>query len=183
MYILASTSPRRKEILDKSKLEYKIITKEVDEIFPSEGISGEKIASVAYDKGIVVYNENKEDIVISADTGVVINNEILGKPKDNDDALEMLLKLNNNTHSVITGVAIFSKDKIITFYEESVITFKNNTLEELKEYVDTLEPIGKAGSYAIQGIGEKLVSSYKGNLDNIIGLPLTRLLKELNNLK
>lgn len=182
MIILASTSPRRKEILDKSKLEYKIITADVEEVFPSIGNSGEKIMKVALDKGLPVFNDNKDDIIISADTGVVINDEILGKPNNDEHALEMLLKLNNKTHSVITGVAIITKSKIINFYVESIITFKNNSIEELKEYVDTLEPRGKAGAYAIQGIGEKLVSSYEGDLDNIIGLPLTRLLEELNNL-
>ncbi len=183
MFILASSSPRRKDILNKSNLEYKIVTKDIEEIFPSEGSYQEKIMKVALDKGQAVFDFNKDDIVISADTAVIINNEILGKPKDDDHALEMLLKLNNTTHSVTTGVAILSKDKIIYFYEESFVTFKNNSLEELKDYINTKEPHGKAGSYAIQGIGEKLVDSYKGDLDNIIGLPLIRLLKELDLFK
>ncbi len=183
MIILASASPRRKDILDKSGIDYKIITKDVEEIFPNEGSIGDKIACVAFDKAKVIFDLNQEDIVIGADTAVVINDEILGKPKDDGHALEMLLKLNDKVHSVITGVCIISKNKVIKFYEESKVTFKNNTLDELKEYINTKEPVGKAGSYAIQGMGEKLVSSYEGDLDNIIGLPLTRVLEELNNLK
>lgn len=179
MIVLASSSPRRKDILDKSNLEYKIITKDIEEIFPDEGLVWEKISKVAYDKAKAVFDFNCNDIVIGADTAVVIGDEILGKPIDDNHALEMLLKLNNKKHSVITGVAILSKEKEIVFYEESIVTFKNNSIVELNEYIKTKEPVGKAGSYAIQGIGEKLVDSFTGDLENIIGLPLSRLLKEL----
>ncbi len=181
MIILASSSPRRKEILNKTNLDYKIISLDVEEIFPSEGSCGDKIAKVSYDKAKAVFDLNKDDIVIGADTGVVINNEILGKPIDDEHSLEMLKKLNNNKHSVITGVSILSKNLEKSFYVESIVTFKNNTIEELKEYIDTKEPVGKAGAYAVQGIGAKLVSSYEGDLDNIIGLPLTKLLEELKD--
>lgn len=179
MIILASSSPRRKDILNKANLEYKILSLDIDEVFPEEGSIADKITKVAYDKACAVFNLNKEDIVIGADTSVVINEEILGKPKDDKHALEMLLKLNNTTHSVITGVSIISKDLVKNFFVESFVTFKDNSLEELNEYINTKEPVGKAGAYAIQGIGEKLVSSFNGDLDNIIGLPLIKLLEEL----
>ncbi len=183
MIILASTSPRRKEILDKTNIKYKIVTKEVDEVFPEEGTPSSKIIAVALDKGRAVLEMCPDDIVVSADTGVVLNEEILGKPKDFNHALEMLLKLNNTTHKVITGVAILTKTQTISFYEESTIKFKNNSIEELFDYVQTEEPVGKAGAYAIQGIGEKLVDSYSGDLDNIIGFPLSKFLEQLKLVK
>ncbi len=179
MIILASASPRRSELLNKTDIEYKVIVPNIDEVFPNEGSISDKIMSVALDKANAIYKGNKEDIVIAADTVVVFNNELLGKPTSEVDALDTLSKLNNNTHSVITAVAVVSNTNSITFYEESFVTFKNNSIEELKRYVDTKEPLDKAGSYAIQGIGACLVDSYKGDLDNIIGLPLNRLLLEL----
>ncbi|MFI3251950.1 MAG: Maf family protein [bacterium] len=182
MYILASSSPRRKELLDKTNIEYKIVVKDIKEVFPERGGPGDKIKKVALDKAMAVFSDHPDDIVIGADTGVVICNDILGKPEDDIHAMEMLMRLNANTHSVITGVAIVSKYGVINFYEESKVTFKANKPEEIKKYVFTLEPRGKAGAYAIQGDGKFLVESYTGDLDNIIGLPVARLLEELKKI-
>lgn len=180
MYILASASPRRTELLSKVNFNHTVVVKDIEEVFPRVGTSGDKLAKVALDKAIAVFIDYPNDVVIGADTGVVLNDEILGKPKDDDHALEMLLKLNGSTHKVITGVAIVSKDCVKNFYVETTVVFKTKTIEEIKEYIATEEPRGKAGAYAIQGIGAMLVDSYDGDLDNIIGLPVTRLLEELN---
>jgi septum formation protein len=179
MIILASNSPRRKEILTKHNINFKIVVSNVEEIIDNT-LHPTKIAeSLAFQKAQAVFKSNKNDIVLGFDTIVVLDNKIYPKPKDINQEKEFLLELSNKTHMVITGCAILSKSQIKTFHEISYVTFKELTEEDIQDYIDTNEWIDKAGGYAIQGEGKVLISSFEGDLDNIIGLPITTLKKEL----
>ena len=181
--ILASNSPRRKEILSANNIVFDVLPSTVDEVVLDELSVYENVMNLAKLKCMDVFEKNPDRIVLAADTIVVYENKIFGKPKDEEDALWMLDKLQGNTHEVITGVAIAYKDKVITKYCVSKVVFKNATKEELIEYIKTGEPMDKAGSYAIQGIGSKFIDSYVGEFDNIVGLPIKLVLEifeELN---
>lgn len=185
MLILGSSSPRRKEILSRSLLKFRTVECDFEEVFPTEGTIYERVMSVALDKARYISKHeyvDKGDIIISADTIIYNQNEILGKPDSHEGAFEMLKKLNNSSHSVITAVAIKTPKKEITFYEESFVTFKNNSEKELEDYSKAREVLDKAGSYAIQGFAVHLIEKYEGDYNNIMGLPLAKLCKHLNPL-
>lgn len=171
MLYLASKSPRRKELLENLGYEFKIESMSTDETMDKNKTVYENVVEVSYRKALAVYNLHKDDVVIGSDTIVVKDNVIYGKPKDSEDAFKTLKVLNGTTHEVVSGVNIITKNKTYSFYVVSHVTFKNNTDQELKDYIETGEPMDKAGSYAIQGIGKKLIESYDGELNNIIGLP------------
>ena len=130
-----------------------------------------------------VYSNNRDRLVLAADTIVVYNDEILGKPKDEEDAFRMLKLLSGKTHEVITGVCLMYHDKILVDHVISKVTFKNITDDDIKDYIKTKEPMDKAGSYAIQGIGSKFVENYSGDYNNIVGLPMEKVLELLNEIK
>lgn len=127
------------------------------------------------------YFEGEKKIVIAADTVVVFENEILIKPKDAEDAFAMLRKLSGRTHSVMTGVSIMrtTDAKCETFYEETTVKFKDLTDEEIREYIKTGEPLDKAGSYGIQGIGSLFIEKIDGDYFNVVGLPVCKLNEKL----
>jgi len=177
---LASKSPRRKEILTNAKYEFIIESKETAEIMSDKLSVYQNVLNVSYEKARQVFLDHQDSCVLGCDTIVVYNNKIYGKPKSREDALETLKLLNGNTHSVISGVAIITKDKEYRFYVESHVTFKNNSLSDLIEYVNTNEPLDKAGSYAIQGLGNKLIEGYTGSYENIVGLPIEEVKKVLD---
>ena len=176
--ILASASPRRKELMELITGNFRIIPSDCDETLP-EGIapedtaqylSGLKCASIAE-----VYESS---IVIGCDT-VVICGEVMGKPKDRDDAERMLRLLSGRTHKVITGVTIAYKDKKLSFSEVTEVTFLDLSDEDIALYIESGEPFDKAGAYGIQGLGSMLVSGIKGDFFNVVGLPVSRLAQEL----
>lgn len=177
--ILASSSPRRQQFLNNLGIEFTVITADVDET-PAHGESPETFAiRMARDKAIAVASANQDSWVIGADTVVNLQDGlILGKPSDKDEAIKMLKLLNNNTHQVMTGMCLccLSKDIEITLVEKTDVTFANVSNEALRAYVQTGEPLDKAGSYGIQGLGSFLVSSIKGSCTNVIGLPVNRLI-------
>ena len=182
--ILASASPRRKELLMKTGLSFTILTAKEPECFQNDLPIEQASMMVAYHKANEVYhtiqeNERKDILVIGADTIVVINNEILGKPIDRSDAYKMLKELSGKTHFVMTSVAIITKEKTKTFYEKTYVTFKEMCDEEIYAYIDSENVYDKAGSYAIQGGASKYIVEEKGDYDNVVGLPLKRLLVEL----
>ncbi|MFI3329301.1 MAG: Maf family protein [bacterium] len=180
MLILGSSSPRRKEILSRTMLKFRTVQIDFNEVFPDEGTIYEKVMSVALAKAKEIYkNQPSEDIVISADTIIYLEGEIFGKPKTSEDAFNMLMKLNNKSHSVITGVSIVTEGEEITFYEESFVTFKNNDVKEIEKYSQTREVLDKAGSYAIQGFAVHFIEKYEGDYNNIMGLPLAHLCEKL----
>lgn len=171
--ILASNSPRRKELLLREKIEFSVIPPDYAE--PENfGLSPEKyVEFLAFNKANSVF-EKYGGTVIGADTVVVFNGKILGKPKDKADATFMLKTLSKNTHEVITGYAVISKNKVIKGHEKTFVTFNKLTNTQIENYVNSESPLDKAGAYGIQD-GEFLVKKILGDYDNVVGLPVTKI--------
>ena len=175
--ILASGSPRRKEILENTNLKFSVITSDIDErIFENEEPI-QLVLRLAFEKCMSVAQNNPRDLVIGADTIVVLDNEILGKPKNEEEAFNTLSKLSNREHQVITGMSIVNleNEKKIVDYAISNVKFKKLTDQDIKDYISTKECLDKAGSYGIQGYGALLVEEIKGDYFNIVGLPISKL--------
>lgn len=176
--ILASKSPRRKELLSLITENFVIKSAEVDESLP-DGIQPDK--AVEYLSKIKAEPfKNEGDIIIGADTVVSIDDVILGKPKDRSDAFKMLKMLSGKYHSVFTGVTIITPDSTKTFSVETRVKFFDLTDREINDYLDTGEPFDKAGAYGIQGKGSLLVEKIDGDYFNVVGLPVSTLNKYLN---
>lgn len=176
-FVLASQSPRRKEILDMLSLDYIQESSEIIEIISPMDDPEINAMSIAFEKAYDVSKNHFDKTVIAADTIVVIDNRILGKPESDDDALEMLMLLNNKAHFVYTGIALINLElgmKIVDF-EKTEVVFKNNSIRNLERYIESKEPFGKAGAYAIQGKGGLLVDHFIGSFFNVIGLPIDTL--------
>ncbi|NLL81498.1 MAG: septum formation inhibitor Maf [Tissierellia bacterium] len=180
--VLASGSPRRREILEKFNIDLIIEKANVDERI-NEGERPEQIAmSLSLIKALDVGKKFPKDIIIAADTIVVLDGIILGKPKDKEDAFYMLDMLSDRVHEVITGIALIKEDenlKIID-YEKTKVKFRKLTDNLINRYINTDEPFDKAGAYAIQGIGQILVENIEGCYFNVVGLPLTKIDKLMN---
>ncbi len=182
MIILASSSPRRKELLKRIINDFSIIVPDIDESINRPNNIEEIPYELAYRKAKEISKDHYDDVVIGSDTIVSFNNEVLEKPIDENDAYRMLSLLNNNTHVVISGVAIIYKDKEIRYIERSYVTFNNLGEREIKDYIKTKDPLDKAGAYGIQNPYLNLVKEYSGEYENIVGLPLLRLKEELEKL-
>lgn len=181
--ILASASPRRQELLSKAGIEYETIPSQVVEHFNHNISIEDAVMDLAHQKAFwVASNINEDAIVIGADTIVVINNEVLGKPKNHEDAVRMLSMLENNVHEVITGVSLIKGTKVINFYEKTLVYFKPMTLDNIERYIEEENVYDKAGSYAIQGEAMKYIDHIEGDYYNVIGLPIDHLLKKLKNI-
>lgn len=178
--ILASASPRRTEILSLANIKHRIVVKEHQERIDESKSPEDIVKDLAYQKALAVYKDNKNEIVLGADTVVVLD-EILGKPKNREDAFRMLKKLSNKTHKVITGVAILSKETNRIFSETTNVTFRNMTDEEIYEYIDSENVYDKAGAYAIQGMAAKYITKIEGDYYNVMGLPISHVCLELEN--
>lgn len=173
--ILASASPRRIEILKNINLDIEVIPSmfEEQEIFDNPV---EMVSKFAYNKALDVKNRIVEDnaLIIAADTIVFKDGKILGKPKNQEDAMNMLKLLRNSVHQVYTGLAVFYEDNYIVDYEVTDVYFKDITDEEIVGYIKTNEPMDKAGAYAIQGIGSLFVEKIDGCYFNVVGLPISK---------
>ena len=169
--ILKSSSPRRKEILTKMNLNFEIKVFDVDETLDPNLTPFENVKLLGLKKASSNKNDFKDYIQIGCDTIVVLDGVIYGKPKDRDDAYRMLKNLSGKMHQVMSGLAVIYNDKIYNDVAVSNVYFKNLTDKEINDYIDSGEAFGKAGAYAIQGIGKALVDHYEGSLTNIIGLP------------
>ncbi len=177
--ILASKSPRRKELLGTVYEEFEIITRETDETLPEEKHPREGVEILAIRKGKAVENEvGKDAVIISSDTLVELDGAPLGKPLDENDAFRMLRSLAGKTHNVHTGVAVHFNGRVASGTDSASVKFREITDEEIYAYIKTGEPMDKAGSYAIQGIGNKFIEKYDGDFDTIMGLSV-KLTKEL----
>ena len=177
--ILASKSPRRRELLGKIFEKFDIVTADTDETLPEGVYPKEGVELLAVRKGEAVLPlVGEEALVISSDTLVELDGVPLGKPESEADAVRMLLSLSGRSHNVHTGVAVHYKGGCYSGVDTSSVIFKSLTESEAWEYVKTGEPMDKAGSYAIQGIGGKFVDGYVGQFDVIVGLGLA-LTKEL----
>lgn len=181
--ILSSNSPRRKELLAGLDLDFEIhVIDGVDESYPTN-IPSMEIAEYIAVKKARAYKEELHDnnLVITADTVVILDNEILGKPKNLDDAYTMLGKLSGHTHKVVTGVCLTSIDKQTHFSVVTDVTFKILSNDEITYYVNHYRPLDKAGAYGIQEwIGYIGVTSINGSYFNVMGLPVQRIYEELN---
>lgn len=178
--ILASASPRRKELLTTAGVEFEVLVSEADETVP-EGTAPKDAAIMTAEKKALAVAEGCDGTVIGADTIVVIDGKILGKPKDEADAADMLRTLSGREHEVITGVCITDGEKTEKFAQVSRVSFYALTEDEIAAYVATKEPMDKAGSYGIQGRGCVLVESIEGDYFNIVGLPVAATVRALKN--
>lgn len=177
--VLASQSPRRKELMQMADLPFRVVLPEGEEVLNTEVSIGEAIEQIAKQKAVSVFNKEPEAVVVSADTVVYLENEVLGKPKTDDKAVQMLKKLSGKTHQVITGVCIMSKEETVTFHSVANVKFYDLSEEDIQHYVATGEPLDKAGAYGIQGKGCVLVESIEGDYYTIVGLPIAAVAKVL----
>lgn len=177
--ILASNSPRRKELLKSLKVEFSVIPSDYEEPKTTNLQPAKYAEFLAYNKALSVFNKHG-GIVLGADTIVVLGDKILNKPVDEDDAVRMLKSLSSNVHKVITGYAVISKDKTYTGYEETLVSFKELSDELILNYVKTKSPLDKAGAYGIQD-GVLLVNKIIGDFDNVVGLPTQTIKKILED--
>lgn len=178
--ILASQSPRRQELLLAMGLDFSVILKSIDETFP-EGLSPQKIAEhIAKNKASVFENEVKpNEIVITGDTIVCNKNQILGKPKDSQDAYKMITDLSGTSHQVISSICLLTQDKLITDSDTAIVQFKELTKKEIEYYIDNFKPFDKAGAYGIQEwLGHIGIVRLEGSFNTVMGLP-THLLYQM----
>lgn len=179
MIILASGSPRRRELLSSIGIEFEVYRSDADESkIPGESPSElcRRLAGLKAEAGALAF---PDDVVIAADTIVVIDGEILGKPSDRDDAVRMLRLLSGREHEVITGLAVYSDGEMRVADVHTLVKFRELTDDEITEYVATGECDDKAGAYAVQGRGALLVEGVVGDYFNVVGLPLCTLGKML----
>ena len=183
--ILASQSPRRKQLLEWAEIPFEIIVKETDESFPPALPVEEVAIHIARQKAITVQQELDESpVILAADTLVVLHAKIMGKPADREEAILFLEALSGQKHKVITGVCILNNGNEIVFADSTEVEFHKLTKEQIIFYVDKYKPFDKAGAYAIQEwIGVVGIKSVQGDFYNVMGLPVSRVVKELNNLQ
>ena len=180
--ILASSSPRRKELLETAGVEFEIHVKEVDESVPEGTAPADAAVMTATKKAQAVAGSFRDSVVIGADTIVVCDNRILGKPQSKENAAAMLRMLSGREHEVITGVCLIKNEAMRSFAKISKVKFYNLTDEEIDKYVSTGESMDKAGAYGIQGLGCTLVESIEGDYFNIVGLPVASVVREINKI-
>ena len=179
--ILASSSPRRKELLEQIGLRFEVVPGGVEEKIKDGENPVEHVLRLAEEKALDVANGLKNSCVIAADTIVLVDGEILGKPAREQEAYQMLLKLSGKEHRVITGFCILNTGNGESVKEsvETTVTFKELTEEEIRGYIKTKEPFDKAGGYAIQGKGSFMIREIKGSYTNVIGLPICEVVEAL----
>lgn len=173
--ILASASPRRKELLGYITQSFTVKVSDAEEVCNPSLSPEETAKELARIKGMTVSRLCPDDTVISADTIVVLDNDILGKPRSREQAYSMLRSLSGRTHLVYTGVFIKTENKEISFAEKTEVSFCPLTDEEIYSYIDSGEPFDKAGGYGIQGKGSLMICSINGDYYNVMGLPVSRL--------
>ncbi|WP_280769775.1 Maf family protein [Salipaludibacillus daqingensis] len=178
-FVLASQSPRRKQLLEQAGLSFTIIPSDVEEIVPESYTPKETVASLAHQKATDVFSRNPDKLILAADTIVVIDDKILGKPADAHQAYEMLQQLSGRDHHVLTGVTILSQEKEMTFVEKTHVHFFPLTSEEITSYINSGEPFDKAGGYGIQGLGSTLVEKINGDYFTVVGLPIAKVVRAL----
>ena len=177
--ILASKSPRRKELMELLRVPFDIIVSDIEENIDYDNDLVKEIEKLSYQKAEAVFRDHDDALVIGADTIVKIGNDVLGKPHSIEEAKKMLRELSDNTHEVVTGVTIMCRDSVETFSKVASVTFYPLTDEEIDEYIKTNEPLDKAGSYAIQGDGAKFIKEIDGDFYTIVGLPVAELYHRL----
>ncbi len=186
MMILASQSPRRRELLALISPEFEVIPAQGEEKLP-EGIAPDEAVLLLSQQKAAEVSARKfpsgdvTDTIIAADTVVAIDGDILGKPYSRENAVEMLRRLSGRKHSVFTGVTVITPDRTISFVEETAVEFFPLTESEIEAYVSTGDPMDKAGAYGIQGRGALLVKRIEGDYYNVMGLPVGELYRRLRS--
>jgi nucleoside triphosphate pyrophosphatase len=179
--ILASQSPRRKQLLEWAEIPFEIVVKETDESYP-QGLPVEDVAiHISRQKALVIQPiVEKGSVILAADTIVVLNKQIIGKPKNKSDAIRILSGLSGSHHFVITGVTIMQDEKHVCFSDSTEVVFHQLSLPQIEFYVNKYKPYDKAGAYAIQEwIGVVGIKSVSGDFYNVMGLPVSRVVQEL----
>ena len=179
--ILASQSPRRKYLLKQAGLQFKVIPSQVDESTVPMTSPESYVKILAEQKARDIARQYPDNYVIGADTIVLMDGTILGKPRSRDEARQMLARLSGKTHQVLTGFAVCCATKSYSYSDtiKTDVRFKNLAPEEIEWYIHTSEPFDKAGAYAIQGLGTFLVKSIKGSYTNVVGLPVCEVIELL----
>jgi septum formation protein len=179
--VLASASPRRRELLEQIGLQFEVEPTDYDEETTSASEPHETARELSLGKARTAAQKHRDVLIIAADTFVVLGDRILGKPHTNGEAREMLRALNGQTHSVITGFTVLDTEtgKELSKSVETRVCMRRSTLKEIESYVRTKEPLDKAGGYAIQGRGAVLVERIEGDYSNVVGLPLSALAESL----
>jgi septum formation protein len=181
--ILASQSPRRKMLLEWAEISFEVRVKETDETYPPHTPIEDVPVIIARNKAHAI-KKTENEIVIAADTVVVLNDEIIGKPLDSDDAKTILRKLSGKTHRVITGVVILNGSREISFSDVTEVSFNKLTDDQINFYIDKYKPFDKAGAYAIQEwIGVTGIEKINGDFYNVMGLPVSRVVKTLQQME
>lgn len=179
--ILASQSPRRREILGLTGLDFTVQAADIDETMDPEKCPFDEVARVSREKALAVHR-GAEDVVVAADTIVVCGGAVLGKPKDDRDAFRMLSMLSGRDHQVMTGMTVLRGDEIITTTEVTDIHFRELTDSEIRAYIATKDPMDKAGAYGIQSGAALFATGIQGDYYNVMGLPVCRLVTILRGL-
>jgi len=178
--ILASKSPRRKQLLELAEIPFEIVSSDSDEHFPNDLLMEEIPVFIARQKAVAIAKKQPHKIILAADTIVTIDDEVIGKPKNREDAIRILQKLSGMTHRVITGVAILSADKEAYFYDITEVSFHVLSDRQIESYIDKYQPYDKAGAYAIQEwIGAIGIKKINGDFYNVMGLPVSRVVQAL----
>ncbi len=182
--ILASGSPRRKMLLEWAEVNFKVMVSDIDETFSEELLPAEVAVFIAKNKNAAIVEQLKDEllnsIVLSADTIVVLDQEIIGKPADREEAIAIIQKLSGRTHQVITAVNLRDAEKDIHFCDTTEVVFNKLTTEQIVHYVENYKPYDKAGAYAIQEwIGVVGIHAINGDFYNVMGLPVSKVLKVL----
>ncbi|TAG99722.1 MAG: septum formation protein Maf [Sphingobacteriales bacterium] len=182
--ILASQSPRRKQLLEWAEIPFDVIVKETDEMYPSHLPVEQVPVYIARNKALAIEEElTHERIIVAADTIVVLKETIIGKPKDRNDAIKIIQSLSGQQHLVITGVVVIKGEREIAFSDITKVQFHTLTYDEICFYVDKYKPYDKAGAYAIQEwIGVVGIHSINGDFYNVMGLPVSRVVKALKDI-
>ncbi len=175
--ILASSSPRRKELLAQIGIkDYRILSPNVDEDIDRDMPPDQLVEELSHRKAMAIRAQmGEEALIIAADTVVSLEGEVLGKPVDKTDAFRMLSALSGNRHQVYTGLTVLRGPRKITGHEATSVTFRELESQEIMDYIATEEPMDKAGAYGIQGVGAVLISHIEGDYFNVMGLPVYRL--------
>lgn len=181
--VLASASPRRKELLSLLNVPFHVKTFEIDESSITGDLPEELVCNIAMAKGLPVAKAYQEAIVISADTVVFLDNEPLFKPHTKEMAIHYLEKLSGRTHRVLTGVSIFTDGKCYSLYEETYVTFYSLSDDWIRAYVESGDSFDKAGGYGIQSGGSFFVEKISGDYNNVVGLPIGKMFQEMKRLK
>ncbi len=182
--ILASQSPRRKELMKLAEIDFEVMVANTDESYPA-GLSFEETAIfIAKNKALEIAKKVQDRTILAADTIVICNDEVVGKPIDREDAINILSKLSDNAHQVITAVCLLINEQEVCFADTTIVSFHKLSQAQIEYYVDNFKPYDKAGAYAIQEwIGAIGIKKIEGDFYNVMGLPISRVVALLNSLK